>query len=188
VKAVSLLFENPENMTDLRYPVGTFNPPTVVTETYLQNCIEAIRSTPERMAAALEGLTDEQLDTPYRPGGWTLRQLAHHLPDSHMHCYLRFHWALTEDSPLIKPYDEKTWATLPYHQSVPIELSLNLLKAIHDRWMIMLDNLTAEELECSYRHPEDGQVYTIQKAILLYAWHGDHHIAHITGLRERMGW
>lgn len=175
-------------MTDLRYPIGELTYPNVISEEHLKANIEAIRTTPERMAKALEGLTDEQLDTPYRPGGWTVRQLAHHVPDSHLHSYLRFHWALTEDSPMIKPYDEKSWATMDYHQAVPIAVSLNLLKAIHDRWMILIDNLTAADMDRSYRHPEDGQTYSVKKAILVYGWHGDHHIGHILALRERMGW
>ncbi len=175
-------------MTNLSYPIGKLRYPDEISEEYLQANIEAIRSTPERMAAAVSGLNDEQMDTPYRPGGWTVRQLVHHLPDSHMHSYLRFHWAITEDSPMIKPYDEKAWATMDYHQSVPVEVSLSLLKAIHDRWMILIDNLTEADMACSYRHPEDGQIYSVKKAILVYGWHGDHHIAHITELRKRMGW
>lgn len=175
-------------MTNLSYPIGELRYPEEISDEYLKANIEAIRTTPERMAAAVSGLNDEQLDTPYRPGGWTLRQLVHHLPDSHMHSYLRFHWAITENSPMIKPYDEKAWATMDYLQSVPVVVSLNLLKAIHDRWMILIDNLTETDMACSFRHPEDGQIYSVKKAILVYGWHGDHHIAHITALRKRMGW
>ena len=145
-------------------------------------------STPARMAKALEGLNDEQLDTPYRPGGWTVRQVVHHVPDSHLNCYIRFHWALTEDNPLIKAYGEKDWASMDYQTQVPIEVSLNLLKYVHARWVVLLESLDETGLNKTFRHPEDGRTYHLKTVIPLYAWHGDHHIAHITALRERMGW
>ena len=173
---------------NLSYPIGPFSPPERITADYLADCIERIRSTPERLRQAVAELSDEQLDTPYRPGGWTVRQVVHHVPDSHINCYIRFHWTLTEDNPLIKAYDEKSWASLPYHAELPVETSLNLLEAIHARWVVLLDNLSEADLERSFRHPEDGSTNSLRKTIASYAWHGDHHIAHITSLRERMGW
>lgn len=174
--------------TSLSYPIGPFEPPKTITDRYLNDCIDRIHSTPARLRIAIAGLTSEQLDTPYRPGGWTLRQLVHHLPDSHINSYIRFHWTLTENNPLIKAYDEKSWASLPYHEQLPLEVSLNLLEAIHARWVVLLKNLSPADLDRSFQHPEDGSTNTLRKTIASYAWHGDHHIAHITSLRERNGW
>lgn len=173
---------------DLRYPIGLFQYQENINPDQLKEMIDRIRSTPERLAAAVEGMSEAQLDTPYRPGGWTVRQVIHHVPDSHLNSYIRFHWTLTEDTPLIKAYNEADWADMNYLKAVPIEVSLNLLKSVHARWTVLLDNLTPSDLERSYRHPEDGKTYSLQTAISLYAWHGDHHIAHITSLKERMGW
>lgn len=173
---------------DLRYPIGQFEAPKEITADYLKNCIARINAAPEKLAQAISGLTDEQLDSPYRPGGWTVRQLVHHIPDSHLNCYIRFHWALTEARPTIKAYDEQRWAELPYLADVPVETSLSLLASLHARWIVLLENLTEDDMDRSFIHPEDGKAYTLRLAIPLYAWHGDHHIAHIEALRRQMGW
>lgn len=175
-------------MTDLRYPIGKLTIPDTISDTHLKEGINAIRTAPERLAKAIEGLDDAQLDTPYRPDGWTVRQVVHHVPDSHMNSYIRFHWTLSEDNPLIKAYDERSWASMEYSQSMPVDISLNLLSATHARLVLLLESLTEADLARTFRHPEDGETYTLKKTILTYAWHGNHHIAHITALRERMGW
>jgi DinB superfamily len=172
---------------DLRYPVGEFHFPDSVSVQDLARFIDQIAETPARMRAAMAGLTDQQLDTPYRPGGWTVRQLAHHVPDSHINSYVRFRLALTEDDPVIKPYEEKLWAELPDARGMPVEPSLALLENLHARWVPLLRALSAADWKRSFRHPELGPVSLEQNAAL-YAWHGRHHVAHITGLRQRMGW
>ncbi len=174
-------------MPDLRYPVGEFHFPQSVSAQDLTLFIEQIADTPARMRAALAGLSESQLDAPYRPGGWTLRQVAHHVPDSHMHSYLRFRLALTEDEPVIKPYQEGLWAELADARTAPVELSLGLLEALHARWVLLLRALPDAAWKRSFRHPELGLV-SLENNAALYAWHGRHHVAHITALRERMGW
>lgn len=148
--------------------------------------LEEIAVTPAKMRAAVAGLSETQLDTPYRPEGWTVRQVVHHVPDSHMHCYIRMKWALTEDQPTIKPYNEADWAKLP-DSSGPIDVSLNLLESLHARWASLMRSFTEAEWKRSFLHPELGP-RTLEQTIPLYAWHGRHHEAHITRLRERMGW
>ena len=138
------------------------------------------------MRAALAGLSDSQLDTPYRPGGWTVRQVAHHVPDSHMNSYVRFRLALTEDEPVIKPYEESRWAELPDARGMPVEPSLVLLESLHARWVPLLRSLSAAEWKRSFRHPELGPV-RLENNAALYAWHGRHHVAHITALRQTNG-
>jgi uncharacterized damage-inducible protein DinB len=139
------------------------------------------------MRAAVARLTDEQLDTPYRDGGWTVRQVVHHVPESHLNSYVRFKLALTEHEPTIKPYFEDRWAELEDARTAPIELSLNLLDAVHGRWVWFLRSLKPTDFERAFQHPDLGKV-TLDKNVALYAWHGRHHVAHITSLRERMGW
>lgn len=172
---------------DLRYPVGKFRFPESVSTQELAIFIDQIAETPVRLRAAIDGLSDSQLDTSYRPGGWTVRQLAHHVPDSHMNSYTRFRLALTEDEPVIKPYDEARWAELPDARSMPVEPSLALLESLHARWVPLLRSLSAADWKRSFRHPELGLV-TLEKNAALYAWHGRHHVAHITALRQREGW
>ncbi len=172
---------------DLRYPVGEFRFPKSVSTGELATFIDQIAETPARMRAAVTGLNDAQLDTPYRPGGWTVRQLAHHVPDSHMNSYVRFRLALTEDEPVIKPYEEKLWAELADARSLPVEPSLVLLEALHARWVPLLRSLSESEWKRTFRHPELGLV-SLENNAALYAWHGRHHVAHVTALRERMGW
>src|SRR5579863_10074268 len=164
-------------MEDLRYPVGEFHFPESVSVPELAAFIDQIAQTPARMRAALEGLSDSQLDTPYRPGGWTVRQLAHHVPDSHMNSYVRFRLALTEDEPVIKPYEESRWAELSDARSMPVEPSLVLLESLHARWVSLLRSLSGAEWKRGFRHPELGRV-SLENNAALYAWHGRHHVAH----------
>jgi hypothetical protein len=172
---------------DLRYPVGKFKFPETVSPEDRLHFIEQIAETPARLRAAVSGLTGEQLDTPYRPGGWTVRQVVHHVPDSHMHSYTRFRLALTEEQPTIKPYQEDRWAELLDARTGPVDVSLALLGALHERWVVLLRSLSEADWKRTFRHPELGLV-SLEKNAALYAWHGRHHVAHITGLRERMGW
>ena len=172
---------------DLRYPVGRFDPAAEVPHEQRTALIDSIAATPARLRAAVAGLDQAQLDTPYRDGGWTVRQLVHHVPDSHLNAYVRFRLALTEDTPAIKTYDEKLWAELPDVRIVPIETSLTLLAAVHERWDAVLRAMNAGDFERRLRHPEWGEV-TLGMMLRLYEWHGRHHVAHATALRERMGW
>jgi hypothetical protein len=174
-------------MNDLRYPVGEFRFPDLVSAEDLVLFIRQIAQAPADLRRAVAGLTDAQLDTPYRPGGWTVRQLAHHVPDSHINSYTRFRLALTEQEPVIKPYDEKRWAELPDSRTLPVEMSLALLENLHARWVPLLRSLSGAEWKRCFRHPELGLV-SLENNAALYAWHGRHHVAHITALRSRMGW
>jgi hypothetical protein len=174
-------------MEDLRYPVGKFQFPESVSASERAAFVSQIEETPASVRAAIAGLADSQLDTPYRPGGWSVRQLAHHIPDSHMNSYVRFRLALTEDTPLIKPYEESRWAELADARSMPVEPSLALLESLHARLVPLLRSLVDADWKRSFRHPESGLIRLDQNAAL-YAWHGRHHVAHITALRGRMGW
>jgi len=174
-------------MSDLRYPIGKFSFQGTLTEEQKAKSLDDIEQTPARMRAAVAGLTEKQLDTPYREGGWTVRQVVHHVPDSHMNSYIRFKLAMTEAEPTIRTYMENLWAELPEAKSGPVEMSLSLLENLHRRWMMFLRGLKAEDWKRTFRHPELGAM-TLEKNLALYAWHGKHHVAHITGLRERMGW
>lgn len=172
---------------DLRYPVGQFNFAGTLSPAERTAFINEIETTPEKMRAAVDGLSDEQLDTPYRPDGWTVRQVVHHVPESHLNSYVRFKLAITEDEPTIKPYFEDRWAQLQDARVSPIGPSLDLLDALHRRWVWFLRSLRNEDFDRSFQHPEQG-VVSLNKNVALYAWHGRHHVAHITGLRDRMGW
>jgi hypothetical protein len=167
---------------DLRYPIGTETAGAPVDESL--RCLE---EAPARFREAVRGLDDAQLDTPYRPGGWTVRQVIHHMADSHMNCYCRCRFALTEEAPAVKSYNERTWAELPDARTLPVEVSLELLEGLHRRLVAMFRNLSAEEWKRVYRHSERGPV-NMEQTASLYAWHCRHHAAHITRLRERMGW
>ena len=174
-------------MTNLRYPVG---PPPRMEDPQaaeIEEWLALIEQAPYQLREAVSGLTDAQLDTPYRDGGWTVRQVIHHVADSHMHSYARFRFALTEPSPVIHPYDEAAWAELPDAKTAPVEVSLSLLDALHHRWMILLRSLDTASLAKVFVHPERGPV-SLASAIALYAWHGRHHTAHITTLRQRLSW
>lgn len=173
---------------DLRYPIGPWTyPQTTSTPEQRRSWINAVASTPAALRAAVAGLTDAQLDTPYRPGGWTVRQVIHHLPDSHMNGYVRFKLALTEDTPTIKPYDEASWALLTDVATTPPETSLALLQSLHDRWVRLLESMTEAEWMRRLHHPEVGTL-RLEQYLAGYAWHGKHHVAHITSLRQRSGW
>lgn len=174
-------------MSDARYPIGKFAYSGPPTEEQRKQFIEDISNAPSDLRKSVEGLSPIQLDTPYREGGWTVRQVVHHLPDSHMNAYVRFKLALTEDEPTIKPYMEDRWAELQDSRSVPIEVSLALLENLHERWVGLLKSLRPEDWKRSFRHPELGLV-PLEKNLALYSWHGRHHVAHVTELRKRMGW
>jgi hypothetical protein len=171
---------------DLRFPVGEFKPEESYTEADRVRFIEEVEAAPARLREAVAGLGEEQLDTPYRPGGWTVRQVAHHLPDSHFNGYVRMKLALTEDEPMVKTYMEDRWAELADYKAAP-DVSLTLLDAVHQRWVSVLRSLGPAELARKFRHPEWGTI-SLEQQLALYAWHGRHHVAHITSLRERMGW
>ena len=172
--------------TNLRYPIGEFSPPDPLEHEQVDAWIDDIEALPADLRRAVSGLTDEQLDTPYRPDGWTVRQVVHHLPDSHMNSLIRFKWALTEDRPTIKAYDEEGWVLLPDTQD-PIAGSLDLLDALHRRWVRLLRGLSQAQLQREFVHPESGPA-TLAVTVGSYAWHGRHHLAHIERLIEREGW
>jgi hypothetical protein len=174
-------------MTDLRFPIGKFHYDGPFTDSQKEEALHNIAETPANLRKAVKGLSDAQLDTPYRLGGWTVRQVVHHVPDSHLNSYVRFKLALTEDDPTIKPYAEDRWAELSDSASTPVEVSLTLLDSLHDRWMRLLRSLSAEDWKRTFRHPELGSI-TLEKNLGIYSWHGRHHVAHITSLREREGW
>ncbi|MBZ5647780.1 MAG: bacillithiol transferase BstA [Acidobacteriia bacterium] len=172
---------------DPRYPIGPFQYEGPYDPTQRKKFIAAIEQTPARMRAAVKGLRAKQLDTPYRDGGWTVRQVVHHVPDSHLNAYVRLKLALTEDEPTIKPYDEKGWANLADTRETPIDTSLALLENLHARWVKLLRSLKSADYQRTFRHPEAG-VRTVDWLLALYSWHGRHHVGHITELRKRMGW
>jgi uncharacterized damage-inducible protein DinB len=174
-------------MTDLRYPIGKAGMEPELTPERRRELIGLLEAAPDRLREAVSGLNAEQLDTPYRPGGWTVRQVIHHVPDSHLNAYIRCKWALTEDQPTIKTYEEARWAELPDSRSAPIEVSLALLENLHRRWVALLRALPAADFARAIQHPEWGLV-NLNQLLGLYAWHGQHHVAHVTALRERMGW
>jgi uncharacterized damage-inducible protein DinB len=174
-------------VTDLQYPIGRFKLEGAPTEQEIGRAIDEIAQAPAKLRAAVEGLSSEQLDTPYRPGGWTVRQVVHHVPDSHLNSYCRFKLALTEDEPTIKAYHEDRWAELDDSRSAPIEVSLAMLESLHKRWVLLMKSLAPADFARTFRHPEIGLV-SLAKNVCLYGWHGRHHTAHITSLRERMGW
>jgi len=173
-------------LNHLRYPQGLFQRPDPLTERDIQGWIEDLDILPGALRRAVAPLTEAQLAVPYRPGGWTVAQVVHHLADSHLHGFLRLKWALTEDCPTIKPYHEDRWAALPDYGDVPVLVSVDLLEALHRRWVALLRRLSPDQFERSFVHPESGTV-TVAVNTGLYAWHGRHHLAHITSLAEREG-
>ncbi|MGC2109423.1 MAG: putative metal-dependent hydrolase [Candidatus Korobacteraceae bacterium] len=178
-------------MTDLRYPIGKFTwvAPTTEEQSAADRgrYVDVLAQLPSNMRAAVRALNPEQLNTPYRPAGWTVRQVVHHVPESHMNAYIRFKLALTEDNPTIRPYNEADWAKLPDNDVTPLETSLQLLTALHSRWVDTLQAMPASAFGRTLYHPERG-VLTLDQMLAMYAWHSAHHVAHITTLRERMGW
>lgn len=174
-------------MSDLRFPIGRFSYDGPPTEEQRQTLLDEIAHTPHNLRAAVNGLSDSQLETPYRPDGWTVRQVVHHVPDSHLNSYVRFKLALTEDEPTIKPYAEDRWAELADTKATPLEVSLTMLDSLHDRWVRLMRSLSTGDWKRTFRHPEHGTM-TLEKNLAMYAWHGRHHVAHITRLRERNRW
>ncbi len=173
--------------TDLRYPIGKFERPESVSDDQRRQFIDQIAKAPMHLAAAVAGLTAAQLDTPYRPGGWMVGQLVHHIADSHINAYVRFRLALTEDEPVVKTYEESRWAELADAKTAPIEPSLALLDNLHKRWVLLLRSLAPADWSRKFRHPELGAM-SLDQNLALYAWHGRHHVAHIASLRERNNW
>ncbi|HUX45243.1 MAG TPA: bacillithiol transferase BstA [Terracidiphilus sp.] len=174
-------------MTNLRYPIGHFTAPVETSPAARARHLEGLRLLPQRLREAVAGLTEDQLDTPYREGGWTVRQVVHHVADSHMNAYVRTKLALTEDWPTIKPYDEAAWAELADGRRMPVEISLALIDALHARWVALLESLGERDFERGYHHPQSGR-QSLGTMLALYDWHSRHHTAHITALRARMGW
>lgn len=172
---------------DLRYPIGKFHYEETGSPAQRSARVITIENTPQLLRTAVHGLHEQQLDTPYRPDGWTVRQLVHHVADSHINSYVRFRLALTEDKPVIKPYDEAKWADLPDARTLPVEHSLALLETLHVRWASLLHALSDDDFARTVIHPENGEM-TLDRMLALYAWHGDHHTAHITHLRARENW
>jgi hypothetical protein len=174
-------------MCDPRYPIGKFTFDGSLNEAQREKFIDDIEQTPASLRTAVKNLSPEQIETPYRDAGWTVRQVVHHVPESHMNAYIRFKLALTEDEPTIKPYMEDRWAELADVPSTPPEVSLALLDSLHNRWVRLLRTFRPEDWKRTFRHPELG-VVSLEKNLALYAWHGRHHTAHITELRKKMGW
>jgi uncharacterized damage-inducible protein DinB len=173
---------------DLRYPVGKFDWNAPIDAAEFPSLIAIIAEAPGALRGAVAGLSPNQLETRYRPGGWTVTQVVHHVPDSHLNAYTRFKLALTEDEPTIKPYDEAAWAGLPDSRKVPVDVSLDLLDALHLRWVALLRSMDTADFNRTLRHPEGDRILTLKQMLGLYAWHSRHHVAHITSLRKREGW
>jgi hypothetical protein len=176
------------DLEKLKFPIGKFETPTTFTSEYISDKITEIESFPERLKKETFHLSDEQLDTPYRPGGWTVRQVIHHCAESHMNAFIRIKWALTENNPVIKAYDEVLWSELPDNLKMPIQPTLNLLEGLHYRLAFIMKNLSEADLEKSFIHPENNSEYRIKQIIGTYAWHGNHHLAHITNLKKHKNW
>lgn len=174
-------------MADLRYPIGTFTDVTTLAPADRAAALRTLTELPARLRLATSGLDERQLDTPYRPGGWTVRQLVHHVADSHVNAYIRLKFALSETNPTIKPYDEAVWAEMVDARTAPIAVSLDLLEALHGRWVLLLESLSDEQFARTLLHPERGPM-TIDDLLALYDWHSRHHTAHVTALRAREGW
>jgi hypothetical protein len=172
----------------LRYPIGKFTAPAEVSFEQVQAWIGEIEQLPSRLRDAVAGLSDEQLDTPYRPGGWTLRQVVHHIPDSHANAYVRFKWAYTEENPIIKPYFEDRWAECEEAKHAPVDVSLAMLEQLHKRWVLFMRSLEKEDFERTYVHPEHGRQFILKNIAGMYAWHGEHHLQHILMTRKSKGW
>jgi len=174
---------------ELRYPIGRFELSTAaMTADERERHIRSIETLPRRLRAVVAAFTPERWQTPYRPGGWTVHQLVHHIPDSHLNAYTRFKLALTEDEPTIKPYDQAAWAQLADTAACEPEISLTLLDALHRRWGALLRSLGDDDFARTLRHPEHGHVYTLDQLLAMYGWHSEHHLAHIERLSEREGW
>jgi DinB superfamily len=172
----------------LRYPIGKFSAPESISPAILKSWIEDIKNLPTQIRVATTNLSDMQLDTAYRPDGWTVRQVVHHVADSHMNSYIRFKLALTENNPTIKPYEEGDWALLSDGKSGPIDLSIHLLESLHARWILLLHSMTDADFNKTFFHPGSQKTISLKENTGVYVWHGKHHVAHITSLRSRIGW
>lgn len=176
------------DLEKLKYPIGKFISPTHFNSEYISNNITIIESFPDKLRKETIYLTDEQLDTPYRPGGWSVRQVIHHCAESHMNCFIRIKWALTENNPVIKAYDEKLWSELQDNLTMPIQPTLQLLEGLHFRLAYIMKNLSPSDLDKSFIHPENNSEYLLKQIIGMYAWHCNHHLAHITTLKKDRNW
>ncbi|RNC89476.1 MAG: putative metal-dependent hydrolase [Allomuricauda sp.] len=177
-----------ETLEKLRYPIGKYEIPDPITDKHLEEWISILENLPQRLSTLVEPLSEAQLETPYRPGGWTVRQVIHHVSDSHHHSYIRFKWALTEDNPTIKPYLQSGWAELFDSRIAPIQMSLDHLKVVHHKLVYLLRGLSREQLQRKFTHPEDNSETSLLENIGRYVWHGNHHFAHINNLIHREGW
>ncbi len=175
------------NLEKLRYPIGKFDPVTIQQDEFIERNIFALEAFPIKLQNVVNVLDEQQLDTPYRPGGWTVRQLVHHIPDSHLNSYIRFKWALTEDNPRIKSYEQDRWANLPDSKLSP-HISLRLLSNLHERWAALMKELSPQDWEKTFIHPENNNIYSLKHCLGMYVWHGEHHLAHIKALIAREGW
>jgi hypothetical protein len=178
----------PDDLELLKYPVGKYQKPHTYTPELLREWMSILEALPSWLDAVIENLDEQQLQTPYRPGGWTVNQVIHHLADSHMNAYIRIKLALTEDNPTVKPYEEALWAELPDSKAVPVNVSITLLHALHRRWVALLKHMSAEDWDRTYYHPVSKRGFPVWEVVALYAWHSRHHMEHVRGLRERMGW
>lgn len=176
------------DIEQLKYPIGKFKRPDIITPAHINEWIEDIEIFPGMLRKTVHGMTEAELATPYREGGWTVRQVVHHLPDSHMNAYTRFKLTITEDRPKIKPYLENEWAELEDGRIAPVDFSLNLLDSLHKRWVMLLKSMSASDFKRTFIHPEQGKEFSLDGVVGLYAWHGRHHLAHIQKLKERMKW
>jgi hypothetical protein len=177
-----------DELQKLKYPVGKFQRPTEFPESVLAESIKEIALFPARIKSAVANLNDEQLDTRYRPEGWTIRQVVHHVADSHLNAFIRFKLALTEETPTVKPYFEERWAEMPDTKKSEISSSLKIIDGLHSRWTILLKSLSKNDFEKKFFHPEQKREVPLTETLTMYAWHGRHHLAHITSLKERMEW
>lgn len=175
-------------MEELKYPVGRYQKPDVFTKEILTESIFVIEQFPKKIKQEVESLSDEQLDTPYRPDGWTVRQVVHHCADSHINAFIRIKMALTEDTPTIKPYSEALWAELADGKNLPIQPSLSIIENVHLRWVTVLKTMKDKDFDRSFIHPEKGKKLSLHESTGMYAWHCNHHLAHITALKKRNGW
>lgn len=171
----------------LRYPIGKFQSRESYSDLELKNDLSRLISLANQLSSAIKDLSPEQLDTPYRDGGWTMRQVIHHLADSHLNAYIRTKWALTEENPIIKAYNEKDWASTPENSLDP-EVSIALIQALHTKWVGLLQGLSAVQLKRTFVHPATNREFTLERMVQMYAWHGEHHLAHLTSLKTRKGW